>query len=389
MRASLRWLLPSDGEFQSGPDGQRYYLARQGQRVVLRGGDVKAPLANSRINWVYDSPPSQSHHIAPRQTPPKSKTNIVINKSHDKKPRTNNTVPKSNNKVLRNNDNVPRNRPIAQSSDVCVRSPLENISSSVWHNSTLSSRSNTCPPVPRNNMTDRQIDPQKTVSPTPKKKRNRYYRRERRAIERAERGEIFNHDARWATQSSGAPSSTLVPDRLTQLGLLHGDPIPAMRPAVYPPVTLEGRPSTNDNSSLQFDQELGESAGLLPGLYKPAVPDPQHDTWTSTFRANSLETGPPSPSRTSEASSSSSRTRTGIVFPLQPRQRRPDIYIDVEAALPESAALQRDDPLPSREVPTDLTRPAQRLGRKRRRKRSSALYRPAKRSPPRGRWCIL
>ena len=47
MRASLRWLLPSDGEFQSGPDGQSYYLARQGRRVVLRGGDVKAPLANS------------------------------------------------------------------------------------------------------------------------------------------------------------------------------------------------------------------------------------------------------------------------------------------------------------------------------------------------------
>ena len=38
MRASLQWILPSDGEFQSGPDGQRYYLARQGRRVVLRGG---------------------------------------------------------------------------------------------------------------------------------------------------------------------------------------------------------------------------------------------------------------------------------------------------------------------------------------------------------------
>ena len=38
LRASLRWLLPSDGEFQSAPDGQRYYLARQGRRVVLRGG---------------------------------------------------------------------------------------------------------------------------------------------------------------------------------------------------------------------------------------------------------------------------------------------------------------------------------------------------------------
>ena len=38
MWASLRWLLPSDGEFQSGPDGQRYYLVRQGRRVVLRWG---------------------------------------------------------------------------------------------------------------------------------------------------------------------------------------------------------------------------------------------------------------------------------------------------------------------------------------------------------------
>ena len=302
-------------------------------------------------------------------------------------PRTNHTVPRNNYQVPRNSENAPRNSPIAQSSD--VRVPLENIPSSVWHNSAISSRSNDCPPVPRNNVTDRQIDSQKTVPPPPKKKRNRFYRRERRARERAEREKAFNHDAQWATQNSGAPSSTLVPDRLTQLGLPHSDPISAMRPAVYPPVTLEGRPSTNDNSSLQFDQELGESAGLLPGLYKPAVPDPQHDTWTSSFRANSLEAGPPSPPRTSEASSSSSRPRTGIVFPLQPRQRRPDTYINVEAALPESAALQRDDPLPSREVPTDLTRPAQRPERKRRRKRSSALYRPAKRSPPRGRWCIL
>ena len=228
------------------------------------------------------------------------------------------------------------------------------------------------------------------MPPPPKRKRNRVHRRERRARERAEREEAFIHDAQWATQSSGAPSSTLVPDRLTTLGLPHSDPISAMRPAVYPPVTLEGRPSANENSSLQFDQELGESAGLLPGLYKPAVPDPQRDTWISSFRACSSEEGPPSPTRTSRACSSSSRPRTGIVFPLQPHQKRPDTYINVEAAaLPEPAALQRDDPLPSREVPTDLTRPAQRPARKRRRKRSSALYRPAKRSPPRGRWCII
>ena len=348
---------------------------------------MKAPLANSRINWVYDSPPSQNT--------PKSKTNIVTNKSHTKEPRTNNTVPKSNNKVLRNNDKVPRNRPIAQSSDVRMRAPLGNISRSVWHNSTLSFRSNNCPPVPRNNPTDRQTDIQKIVSPPPKKKRINYKRRERRArerraIERAERGEMFNHDARWATQSSGAPSSTLVPDRLTESGLLPSDPISAMWPAVYPPVTLEGRPTANDNSPFHFDQELGESAGLLPGLYKPAVPDPQHHNWADSPAVNNAEKGPPSPSRNLAANSAGNRTRTGIIYPLQPRSRRPDVCIEVDATLPEPAALLCPDlQQPTREAPTSPPRPSRRPCRKRRRNRSTAIYRPAKRSPPRGHWCDL
>ena len=153
--------------------------------------------------------------------------------------------------------------------------------------------------------------------------------------------EAFIHDAQWATQNSVAPSSNTVPDQLTALGLPHRDPISAMRPAVYPPVTLEGGPLTNDNSSFQFDQELGESAGLLPGLYKLTAPDPQHDTWISSFRACSSEEEPPSPTRTSWACSSGSRARTGIVYPLQPCQIRPDVHIDIEAAaLPEPAALQ-------------------------------------------------
>ena len=384
MRASLRWILPSDGEFQSGPDGQRYYLARQGRRVVLRGGDVKTPLANSRINWVYDSPPSQSHHITPRQNPPESNTNIVTNKSHAKEPRTNNTVPKSNNKVLRNDDKVPRNRPIAQSSDVRMSAPLGNISRSVWHNSTLSFRSDNAP--------NGQTDAQKIVSPPPKKKRINYKRRERRArersaIERAERGEMFNHDVQWATQSSGAPSSTLVPDRLAESGLLPSDPISAMRPAVYPPVTLEGRPTANDNSPFHFDQELGESAGL----YKPAVPDPQHHTWAYTSAATSAKPGPPSPSRNLAASSAGDRSRTGIIYPLQPRSKRPDVCIEVEATLPEPAALLRPDLQQqlTREAPTSLSRPSRRHCRKWRRNRSTAIYRPAKRSPPRGHWCEI
>ena len=235
-----------------------------------------------------------------------------------------------------------------------------------------------------------------TVITTPRKqclalprKRGIVFIGEREERERAERGETCIHDARWATERPGDLSSTHVPDRLTQSGPQVSDPISAMRPAVYYPHESVGNSTANDNSSLEFGQELGGLAGPLPALYKPAVPDPQHHTWTSSFTANSLEAGPPSPTRTLEACSSDSRTRTGIVYPLQPRSRRPDTLIEVEASLPESAALRREELLPSREVPTDLTRPAQRLGRKRRRKRSSALYRPAKRSPPRGRWCIL
>ena len=80
---------------------------------------------------------------------------------------------------------------------------------------------------------------------------------------------------------------------MTQIGLLPRDPISAMRPAVYPPVTLAGRPTANENSSLQFGQEHGESAGLRPGLYKPAIPDPQHHNWADSPAVNNAEIGPP------------------------------------------------------------------------------------------------
>ena len=331
---------------------------------------VTSPLPESRLLWLHDPHPRQ---------PPR------VSETTDQVPRNNNQVPRNNNKVPRNNNTVPRNNPVTQSSDTRMRAPLENIPSSMWYNSTVSSRSSDCHPVPRNNVKDSNNEQQKTVSLPPKKKRNRQYRRERRA----ERGKVFNHDARWASQRSGDPSSSSVPAQVTQSGLQDSDPISARRPAVYYPHESVGSSRTNENLPFQIDLESGEFSVLRPGLYKPADPASQHHTWTYSSIANSLETGPPSPPRTSEASSSDSRTRTGITYPLQPRQRRPDVCIDVEASLPESAALQRDDLLPSREVPTNLARPAQRLGRKRRRKRSSALYRPAKRSPPRGRWCTL
>ena len=57
MRAALWWLLPSDGHFRWAPNGIHYYLARQGWRVVLRGGDVTHPLYESRMNWIHDPAP--------------------------------------------------------------------------------------------------------------------------------------------------------------------------------------------------------------------------------------------------------------------------------------------------------------------------------------------
>ena len=222
----------------------------------------------------------------------------------------------------------------------------------------------------------------------PKRKRDRKHRRERRAREREERSETFIHDARWASQRPGDPSSSSVPAQVTQSGPQDSNPISAMWPAVYQPPESVGNSSTNDNSPFQIGLESCEIPGLLPGLYKPADPIPQHDTWTFSPAAYSSDKGPPSPTRTPAAHSSDSRTRTGIVYPLQPRSRRPDVCIQVEASLPEPAALLRPDlRQPSREAPTSLPRTHKRLSRKRRRNRSTALYRPAKRSPPQGHWC--
>ena len=349
---------------------------------------VTSPLHDSRLRWVHDPQPRQTPSVPPSHSP-SSPVNPPVPRINDSVSRSDNSVPRINKTVPRNVYPPPRKEStaisIAPSSDVRVRAPFTCIESSVWENSSQRN----CPPVPRNNVTDSD---RPTAPPPQKRKRNRVQRRERRAREREERAmidEAFTHDARWTIQSPGALSSTTVPDPLTTIGLPPSEPISAMRPAVYSPVTERGRPVANDNSSSLFGQELRESVGLPPGLYKAPDPDPQHHFRNSSWACSS-EDDPPSPTRTSRACSSGARPRTGIIYPLQPRQRRPDTHITVEAAsLPEPAAPHREELLPAREVPADLTHPAQRPGRKRRRKRSSAVYRPAKRSPPRGRWCIL
>ena len=62
MCSALWWLLPSDGVFRRASHDLHYYLACQGRRVVLRGGNVTRPFYESRVNWVIDPAPPASHH---------------------------------------------------------------------------------------------------------------------------------------------------------------------------------------------------------------------------------------------------------------------------------------------------------------------------------------
>ena len=302
------------------------------------------------MNWIHDPHPNQPPHVTPRPA--------VIKKN-------NNTVPRNNNHAMpRNTNNLQQKEGTTQ-----------------VHNKANSS------------------------SLPPKRKRDRKHRRERRARERENRNESFIHDARWVNQRSLVPASSSVPVRVTQSVPQAIDPISSMRTAVYPPLKSVSNPTANENSPFQIGLESSRNLGL----YKPAAPDPNQDTWayssvanssdlgppspTRTSAANSSDLGPPSPTRTSAANSSESRTRTGIICPLQPRSRRPDVCIEVEASLPEPAALlhpdlrQPESPTRLQEAPTNLPRTYRRLSRKRRRNRSTAVFRPAKRSPPRGHWC--
>ena len=90
--------------------------------------------------------------------------------------------------------------------------------------------------------------------------------------------------------------------------------------------------------------------------------------------------------------------RPGIIYPLLPRAARPDTWLQIDATLPEAAALDRGTRPPTvldivdssqteegpQPGPSQPRRPRSRPSRKRRRNRSTGVYRPKKCSPPRG-----
>ena len=55
MRAAIWFLLLSDGTFIRDSSSLHYYLACQGRRVILRGGDVTGQPWENKLNWFPDS----------------------------------------------------------------------------------------------------------------------------------------------------------------------------------------------------------------------------------------------------------------------------------------------------------------------------------------------
>ena len=148
------------------------------------------------------------------------------------------------------------------------------------------------------------------------------------------------------------------------------------------------------------------------GLYKPAQSDPRQDLTATHSRDNISGFGlssaalkrpstkpfsglPSRPKLTSphREAGEAYKERPGIVYPLLPRAARPDMRLQVEAALLEAAAFERRTRPPTVldiELEGEVSQsqgPRRSQSRKRRRNRSTGVYRPSKRSPPRGRLC--
>ena len=242
-----------------------------------------------------------------------------------------------------------------------------------------------------------------------KKHRRRRRRQAQRAANRnsaASSTTPVTPDAHWANQSVASHPGA------TQPQLEGSDPTSSKRTAVYPPSRIVGDPTANENSPFQ----LGLESSRFPGLYKPAVPDHQQDMTARTFRVKNSGSDISSPpyllpytkpfsGRTAGSSMTSPtreagealRSRSGIVYPLLPRAHRPDTRVIVDAALPEPAAVRRQE-LPPTVVEIEGTsqpqtsppvkrRASRKPSRKRRRNRSMGVYWPTKRSPPQGHWC--
>ena len=375
MRAALWWLLPSDGEFQRAPSGTQYYLARQGRRVVLRGGDIAVPFHESRLCWIHDPTPSPPRRMERTFSVPPSDSSATNSSDSSV------SIPSGTSAPISSDSTRSHTKPVS------VRNKSENEASAI-----ATRGSSGAPRTPS----------------LPKKCRRRRRRQARRAANKnsaASSAAPVTLDDRWANQRTGHA-------RATQPLLEDSDPTSSMRTAVYPPSRIVGKPAANENSPFHLDLELGG----FPALYKPAVPDQQQDLTARPFRVRNSGSGissPPylkpytkpfsgRPSRPdmtcpTREGGGALRSRSEIVYPLLPRAHRPDTNVVVDAAPPEPAAVRCQELPPTiveigstsqpQTPPSVRKRASRKPSRKRSRNRSEGVYRPSKRSPPQGHWC--
>ena len=315
------------------------------------------PYHDSRLNWIHDPAPPPSRRLEQTDTVPHSDS-------------------RGNSHI-----SVPRNILDPISSASC-----DNIPSAPCPDNSTCSHSQR---VPRKDSENKMSaiatrgPPAVPLSPTPPKKCK--IRRRRQAQRAANRNSgivpaaPLTQDERWANQRAAVPAGATQP--LPE----NRDPTSARRTAVYPPSRIVGNSLANENSPFQ----IGLESSRIPGLYKLAVPDQQQVTQAGTLRVKNSGSGTSSPPDL--------LLRAGIVYPLLPRAHRPDTSVTVDTALPEPAAFQRQDqpptvveirsPVPRQLSPTSRRHALRKPSRKRRRNRSTTVFRPSKRSPPRGHWC--
>ena len=336
MRAALWWMLPSHGEFRQASHDLHYYLTRQGRRVVLRGGNVTQPFYESRANWVIDpAPPASRRPVLEESAAPTPAHKMPPSGGETQPPRRQ----KSRRRRRRKAAHSANQRSASRPADVTTPAdPTANNNSAHWRASR-----------PRSEANDR---PEMRSTPV-------------------------KHPLSFTSS-----------------------------PLSQPPIS-----AANQNKERASCQDHSENLGL----YKPAPTDPRQDLTATQPRANNSGFGLSSPAPkqpyTKPFSGLPSRPdltsphreaggtyggRPGIVYPLLPHATRPDtikLLIDA-AALPESAALGRQSRPPivldleeTREKENQPPSQSRRQPHKRRRNRSTGVYRPSKRSPPRGRWC--
>ena len=337
------------------------------------------PYYDSRLNWVHDPAPPPSRRLEQTDTVPRSDSS---GNSHKPVPR--NILDPIPSASRGNISSASRGNNSSASRGNVSSASHNNIPSSPRPDNSVYSRSQR---VPKHKNSENKMSAIATrgplaVPPSPAPPKKCRIRRRRQAQRAANRnaGIIpaapLTQDERWANQSAAghAGATHTQPEDI--------DPTSTMRTAVYPPSRIVGNSGTNENSPFQ----IGLESSRIPGLYKPAVPDPQKDTQAGTLRVKNSGSGTSSPPYL--------LPRAGIVYPLLPRAHRPDTSVTVDAALPEPAAFQRQDqpptvvdigsPVPRQTSPTPRRRAPCKPSRKRRRNRSTAVFRPAKRSPPRG-----